>query len=72
MKRGRDRPKSILLIGHRVTLINEAARRLGLQSYQDGEPTRYYAVCVNSLPFKRFDFTYDVVIIDESEQVSGT
>ena len=69
MKRGRDCPKSILLIGHRVTLINEAARRLGLQSYQDGEPTRYYAVCVNSLPFRRFDFTYDVVIIDESEQV---
>ena len=42
---------------------------MALQSYQDGEPTRYYAVCVNSLPFRRFDFTYDVVIIDESEQV---
>jgi hypothetical protein len=45
---------------------HEAARRLGLQSYQDSEPTRHYAVRVNSLAFKRFDDKQRVAILDQA------
>ena len=78
-----ERPKSVLLIGHRQSLIKEAANRLGLDCYLDDERgathrrKRFgYAICLDSLhkiasgsrngspPAQ-----YDVVIIDESEQV---
>lgn len=78
-----DAPKSVLLIGHRQSLIKEAADRLGLDCYLDDEKKgthrdkRFgYAICLDSLykialgagkrtkPAK-----YDVIIIDESEQV---
>ncbi|MFO3797937.1 MAG: hypothetical protein ACK8QZ_11775, partial [Anaerolineales bacterium] len=87
----KDRPKSVLLIGHRRSLIREAANRLGLDCYLDDENfgthrrNRFgYAICLDSLhkislavakpvkakpPIKGPPPLYDVVIIDESEQV---
>ena len=75
----KDRINSVLLIGHRVTLIREAAAKLALRFYLDADDTdgklRTLAVCLDSLPKynessggrKRKPF--DLVIIDESEQV---
>lgn len=89
--KAKDRPKSVLLIGHRRSLIREAANRLGLDCYLDDEDfgthrrQRFgYAICLDSLhkialavakPVKAKPAIkgpppqYDVVIIDESEQV---
>jgi Origin of replication binding protein len=75
----KDRIKSILLIGHRQSLIREAAAKLGLHCYLDGDDTdggmRTLAVCLDSLPKyieargARRPKPFDLVIIDESEQV---
>jgi hypothetical protein len=86
----KDRPTSILLIGHRQSLIREAAANLGLRCYLDtGDDTgtvRTLAVCLDSLPkYNESSFTqiggrapiyrrntpFDLVIIDEVEQVLG-
>jgi hypothetical protein len=53
--RPRDRPKSILLIGHRRTLIREAAAKLHLRCYIEPDDDDYgtlqtLAVCLDSLP----------------------
>lgn len=88
-----DKPKSVLLIGHRRSLIREAANRLGLDCYLDDDADgthrkkRFgYAICLDSLPkitggsarpgrSARTDTLplpqYDVVILDESEQIIG-
>lgn len=76
--------KTVLLIGHRQSLIQATAIRLGLVSYlywtqrDDGTVRmgnapveRHYAICADSMskllvPAKH---KYDVVIIDEVEQV---
>lgn len=78
---------SVLLIGHRQSLIQSVARRLGLTSYiyelpstpgdpdsgqiRKTQPTRYYAICADSLStlLNTYDNKYDVVLIDEVEQV---
>jgi hypothetical protein len=75
----KDRINSVLLIGHRVTLIREAAAKLGLRFYLDADDTegglRTLAVCLDSLPKYnessggRKRKPSDLVIIDESEQV---
>ncbi len=78
-----DRPKSVLLIGHRQSLIKEAANRLGLDCYLDDEDKgthrkkRFgYAICLDSLHKIAVGAAkgvspsqYDVIILDESEQV---
>lgn len=84
-----DRAASVLLVGHRQSLIKEAANRLGIECYLDDENTgnhrqqRFgYAICLDSLhklvtPGGRTKREarwqqppqYDVVILDESEQV---
>jgi hypothetical protein len=77
--------KRVLLIGHRTSLIQSTARRLGLTAYfrLDGgsgdvastktviAPKRLYAVCLDSLPTRLDTMSdrYDLVIIDEVEQV---
>lgn len=64
-------PRSVLLIGHRQTLLREAASKLGLTCYLDEKvATQFYAVCLDSL-YNRFGSraNYDVILIDESEQV---
>lgn len=78
--RSRDWPKSVLLIGHRQSLLREAAKNLELHCYLDrGEepvgPIRTLAVTLDSLPKfndakgKSASKAFDLVIIDESEQV---
>lgn len=71
--------KRILLLGHRILLLRAIAAEFephGMKFYQDLDPREYgkanmLALCINSLP--RLDPMstkhYDVVIIDESEQV---
>jgi len=75
----RDEGKTVLLIGHRQTLLRSLADRLGLECYFyfDGKrqranrPTEYYAICLDSMGrlLKPTEHRYDVVVIDESEQV---
>ncbi|WP_195763923.1 plasmid replication protein, CyRepA1 family [Pseudoduganella rivuli] len=67
---------SVLLLSHRRTLIFSSAKRIGLDSYLDEAgnkvvPSRYYAICVDSIPrlINLRTHHYDVVLIDESEQV---
>ena len=74
---------SILLIGHRRSLIATSAARLGLTCYlcdstgdgavtQGYNPaTQHYAVCMDSLITRLNTEThqYDLILIDESEQV---
>jgi len=76
-----DQPtEKILLIGHRQALIGELCERLGLNCYLDypegigatlkAEKKRRYGVCLDSL--RRVEgMTYDLVVIDEVEQVLG-
>lgn len=69
----------ILLIGHRRSLINATAERLGLTSYLNmdetsssefNQPTRHYAISLDSMGKLMVNTKpYDVVIIDEVEQV---
>lgn len=64
----------VLLIGHRVALIKDLCNRLGLNCYLDDKPgssssrKQKYGVCLDSLRNVQFH-SYDMVIIDESEQV---
>jgi hypothetical protein len=50
----KDRPKSVLLIGHRQTLLRDLAARLGMRCYLDDEYPQEglltLAVCLDSLP----------------------
>jgi hypothetical protein len=80
VRTARANGKSVLLIGHRQTLLRELSNKLGLHCYLDDRPyfpgmkkqkrPDHYAISVDSLP-KRLSKprSYDVVIIDESEQV---
>ncbi|VBM56235.1 Signal recognition particle GTPase [Burkholderia pseudomallei] len=70
---------SVLLIGHRQTLLHSMADQLGLTCYlysEDGKqknngPEDRYAICVDSMGklLKPHRHQYDVVIVDEAEQV---
>jgi len=71
--------KRILLVGHRRALLISLANRLELDCYFTSsgaqmsfvDPTPHYAICIDSIG-KRLDpdyDEYDVVILDESEQV---
>ncbi len=67
--------KKVLLIGHRQALIREMCQNLGLNCYLDtteSHSLRRYGVCLDSMGLvfnKGKAPQYDVVIIDESEQV---
>jgi len=72
---------SILLIGHRQSLLQSMSIRVGLDCYfyhvegklKNNSPSRYYAVCLDSmvkLLDPRID-KYDIILLDESEQVIG-
>ncbi|WP_168209714.1 plasmid replication protein, CyRepA1 family [Chromobacterium paludis] len=77
----RARGQRVLVIGHRQVLVSALAARLGLHCYLDDDEEGYdesvagYAICLDSLP-KRLSPAlpkvipnFDVVIIDEAEQV---
>ena len=75
---------SVLLIGHRRSLIREMSKRLNLNCYLDDgtveeefqankrqriiDRQKRYGICLDSLP-KLIRDRYDLIIIDESEQV---
>ena len=68
---------TILLLGHRQALIGEMCSRVGLNSYLDDhdlsdgeliERRKRYGICLDSLQKLR-STTYDVIIIDEVQQV---
>ncbi len=70
--------KRVLLIGHRQALIREMCQRLNLNCYLDykeSERTRHqrFGVCLDSLSMAldngKENTKYDLIIIDESEQV---
>lgn len=72
--------KTVLVIGHRQLLLGELARSLGLHFYKDkvdyekndkSSTFQYLAICIDSMPhmLNTGRQKYDVVIIDESEQV---
>jgi hypothetical protein len=72
--------KSVLVIGHRQLLLGELARNLGLHFYKDKinsstsdkeSVLQYLAICIDSMPnlLNTARQQYDIVIIDESEQV---
>lgn len=78
----RDRHMTVLVIGHRQLLLGELARSLGLHFYKDridygstnkNSTFQYLAICIDSMPslLSTAREQYDVVIIDESEQVFG-
>lgn len=67
----------ILLIGHRQALIRQLCNRLGLNCYLDDDKFDFqevkrrrkrYGVCLDSL-WKVRDIDYDLIVIDECEQV---
>ncbi len=69
--------KRVLLIGHRQALIRDLCNRLGLNCYLDvadktkadiSHSQKRYGVCLDSL-MKVKDNKYDIVVIDEVEQV---
>lgn len=69
--------RTILLIGHRRSLIGEICKRVGLHSYLDDDKLSQneiikkkerYGVCLDSL-WRVKEATYDTIIIDEVEQV---
>lgn len=70
---------SVLLVGHRQTLLSGMAQRLGMTCYyymtangqRNNQPEDYYAVCLDSIGklLKTDKHRYDVVLIDEAEQV---
>jgi hypothetical protein len=76
----RTKDLSVLLVGHRQTLIQSLADRLGLTCYlyfeagkQKFRPLEhFYAICVDSIwKLKPHLHKFDVILIDESEQVFG-
>jgi hypothetical protein len=66
---------TVLVVSHRRSLLFASAARLGLTNYMrpNGSwhpPTRAYSICLDSIgKLKPRDNKYDVVIIDECEQV---
>ena len=72
-----SRNETVLLIGHRRALIGELCQRIGLNCYLDDDKyspdevdirRRQYGICLDSLAKVRFR-DYDVILIDEVEQV---
>ena len=71
--------KRVLLIGHRISLLQSMSGRLGLDFYLDTKikhdnhinGTPHMAICINSLlKMTYFDkYPYDVILLDESEQL---
>ncbi|QJD91253.1 hypothetical protein HH213_14935 [Duganella dendranthematis] len=60
----------ILQLGHRRSLERMLARALGLQCYLDERsPTDRYAVSMDSSDFIQSHHSYDVLVLDEVEQV---
>jgi hypothetical protein len=69
-----SKASSRLLIGHRPSLIRQTCDRLGLHCYLDDEhpwpnPLVPYGICLDSLTKIPWDLRYEVLILDEAEQL---
>lgn len=74
VQEAKQKGKSVILLTHRISLARNLSNRTGMLNYQDLPPgtlTDYVVVCVNSLSTRldELEAQYDIVIIDESEQV---
>jgi len=67
----------VILLGHRQSLIGDLCKKLGLNNYLDDPKFKKseiqsrksrYGVCIDSI-WKVKDYQYDIVVIDEVEQV---
>jgi len=67
----------VILLGHRQSLIGDLCKKLGLNNYLDDPKFKKseiqsrksrYGVCIDSV-WKVKDYQYDIVVIDEVEQV---
>lgn len=75
----RERGLAVLLIGHRQLLLEALAARLGLTCYfyveagkhKNNKPGYYYAISLDSMSklMKPQIHQYDVILLDEAEQV---
>lgn len=73
----REHPGRVLLIGHRRTLIRSMCGLLGLNCYLEdassyeplGQRKTRYGVCLDSINKVKDEKPYDLIVIDESEQV---
>lgn len=70
--------RKVVLVGHRRALINQSCARLGLTSYLDCKPGKWgkfdvdrLGICLDSLTRIADRKQFDVVVLDESEQVLG-
>ena len=62
--------RSVLLIGHRRTLIRNICHRLNLNCYLDeAKHLSRYGICLDSLMKIPKDVQYETIVLDESEQV---
>jgi len=75
VKKMRAQGKTVLVIAHRVLLLQELAKKFDIHFYQAGDKGQInkesLAICINSLSrIQEYmaDNTYDVVILDEIEQ----
>lgn len=64
-----DPGKTVLYIGHRVSLLEQAAANFGLELYTKKKNAPRYAVTLDSLSRASRQRSYDFVVIDEAEQV---
>lgn len=72
----REEPGSVLLIGHRISLIRQSCQRLGLECYLDferGVEAERVGICLDSLRRLRgrggSSKPYRTIILDESQQL---
>jgi len=81
VEKARAKGLSVLNIGHRISLLADQSTRIGLDNYKDSTGTDLQssdelAICINSLRRIEerviFGKGYDIVLIDECEQVIRT
>jgi len=63
---------SIAYVSHRVSIINDACKRLNIESYQDVtpiEPIHHLGVCVNSAAKYGLSNRFNVLFLDEFRQI---
>jgi hypothetical protein len=74
VEKARESGESVILLTHRRALARNLANRLNIANYQeleDGKLPKLLVICVNSITshIAETAANYDIVIVDESEQV---
>lgn len=66
----KDATKSVLVVGHRISLVRKASQQFNLACYEDGfDDQRRFAVTLDSVFKVQTKKPYDIVVVDESEQL---